>query len=257
MAAQRKWSLDEITMAFALYFTLSPKEYNGCEAIDEFAKLIGRTSGSVKLKLWNIAAHDQTRIALGLKGLPNGGKLDKEIWSIYAKRGDDLITEGLVMIENLKKGFLDENLRLEIVPLEPGLEKKVETTQRVNQNYFRNTLMTSYSQKCCVTGLAIPTLLVASHIKPWSASKNSREERLDPSNGLLLNALHDKAFDKGFITLNDHYEIVLGSTLKRNRDADEACSFISQFEGQMITLPLGKPPSLDYIHYHNDVVFQR
>jgi hypothetical protein len=40
--------------------------------------------------------------------------------------------------------------------------------QRVGQDLFRNALL-DYWQRCCrVTGLAVPTLLRASHIKPWA-----------------------------------------------------------------------------------------
>ena len=46
------------------------------------------------------------------------------------------------------------------------------------------------------SGLAVPELLVASHIKPWKDS-DSKTERTNPMNGLTLNALHDKRFDNG------------------------------------------------------------
>jgi putative restriction endonuclease len=67
---------------------------------------------------------------------------------------------------------------------------------RLNQGAFRDDLIEHW--KCCaVTGLSNPSLLVASHIKPWRASV---EGRLDKWNGLLLSPNLDKAFDKGFIT---------------------------------------------------------
>ncbi|WP_184449962.1 HNH endonuclease signature motif containing protein [Rhizobium sp. BK538] len=57
-----------------------------------------------------------------------------------------------------------------------------------------------WGAKCCATGLDIESLLVASHIHPWSASDD--QERLDPYNGLLLSAALDAAFDRGLITLS-------------------------------------------------------
>jgi putative restriction endonuclease len=53
--------------------------------------------------------------------------------------------------------------------------------------------------RCCISGINVPRLLVASHIKPWSEFP---EERLDPRNGLCLSSIHDAAFDAGLITLD-------------------------------------------------------
>ena len=54
---------------------------------------------------------------------------------------------------------------------------------------------------CALTGLAIPEMLIASHIKPWRESSN--EERLDPMNGLLLAAHADKLFDRFLMSFEE------------------------------------------------------
>ena len=61
-------------------------------------------------------------------------------------------------------------------------------------------VMSAYNGRCCITGLSLSGLLVASHIIPWS---HDRDNRVNPRNGLLLSALHDKAFDTGLITIKD------------------------------------------------------
>ncbi len=48
------------------------------------------------------------------------------------------------------------------------------------------------------------SLLVASHIIPWSRNE---EHRLDPLNGIALNSLHDKAFDAGLITFDENFRL--------------------------------------------------
>ena len=53
-----------------------------------------------------------------------------------------------------------------------------------------------------MTGLAVPELLRASHIKPW-ADCESDAERLDVYNGFLLAPHLDAAFDRGLITVAD------------------------------------------------------
>lgn len=72
---------------------------------------------------------------------------------------------------------------------------------RLGQGKFREDLMTAFGETCPVTGLAIRSLLRASHIKPWMAADNY--ERLDPENGILLAAGVDAAFDRGFFSFSD------------------------------------------------------
>lgn len=74
--------------------------------------------------------------------------------------------------------------------------------QRVGQDLFRAALMDYWQGKCCVTGLAVPELLRASHIKPWAACEND-DERLDVHNGLLLAPHIDALFDGGWISFTD------------------------------------------------------
>jgi len=71
--------------------------------------------------------------------------------------------------------------------------------QRVGQQLFRTGLLEYWDGRCAVTGLAVPELLRASHIKPW-ARCDSDEERLDIFNGLLLAPHLDALFDGGWLT---------------------------------------------------------
>lgn len=72
--------------------------------------------------------------------------------------------------------------------------------QRIGQDLFRADLLEYWEGRCAITGLAVPALLRASHIKPW-ADCESDAERLDVFNGLLLAAHFDAAFDAGLITV--------------------------------------------------------
>lgn len=72
--------------------------------------------------------------------------------------------------------------------------------QCVGQDIFRQGLMEFWEGRCAITGLAVPELLRASHIKPW-ADCATDAERLDVYNGLLLAPHLDALFDQGFITI--------------------------------------------------------
>ncbi len=87
-----------------------------------------------------------------------------------------------------------------------GLPRSTEAerlvVQRVGQDVFRGGLVDYWEGRCAMSGLAVPELLRASHIKPWAACDRD-EERLDVFNGFLLSANLDAAFDGGFISVAD------------------------------------------------------
>lgn len=116
-------------------------------------------------------------------------------------------------------------------------------------------LLANYGGTCCLAGIDIPTLLTASHIKPRAAATPS--ERLMSSNGLLLNALHDRAFDRGLITIDDRYRVVVSSRVPHTPTNDQ---WLYAFDGRKIALPGSDKstwPNLNFTHYHNDCVFER
>lgn len=84
--------------------------------------------------------------------------------------------------------------------------------QRVGQTLFRDGLLDLWEGRCAVTGLAVPALLRASHIKPWSDCETNAE-RLDVYNGILLAPHLDAAFDRGFITVQDDGTIIVSDAL--------------------------------------------
>jgi putative restriction endonuclease len=84
--------------------------------------------------------------------------------------------------------------------------------QRVGQEVFRKGLLEYWEGRCAITGLAVPALLRASHVKPW-ADCASDAERLDVFNGLLLAPHLDAVFDRGFITVGDDGTVVVGAGL--------------------------------------------
>ena len=89
---------------------------------------------------------------------------------------------------------------------------------RLGQGQFRVEVGKRWSNRCAVTGCAIPSVLRASHIKPWS--KSSNRDRLNPANGLLLAAYIDALFDCGFVSFADD-----GTMLVSAQIADELKQF--------------------------------
>ena len=92
-----------------------------------------------------------------------------------------------------------------------GREKEAIVKIRVNQDKFRDGLISKYKGHCCLCGVNHKALLVASHIKPWAKSDN--HEKLDLENGLLLCPNHDKLFDSGLISFGTDGKIMISSEL--------------------------------------------
>lgn len=97
---------------------------------------------------------------------------------------------------------LAHRFQIEAAKLPKSTEAERIVVQRVGQNLFRDALLDYWQGKCCVTGLAVRTLLRASHIRPW-AQCESDEQRLDVFNGLLLAPNMDAVFDAGLMTVED------------------------------------------------------
>lgn len=130
----------------------------------------------------------------------------------------------------------------------PGTTKKALIDSRIGQGKFRQDLFDLWNARCCVTGLNIPSLLRASHIRPWSESDNA--QRLDPFNGLLLSPAYDAAFDAGLLTFNEGGAAILSGLLR-----PEAAACIGIVPSAQIVGFQSRHQS--YLAYHRNQVFQR
>jgi putative restriction endonuclease len=111
--------------------------------------------------------------------------------------------------------------------------------------------LSAYDYKCCVTGLAVPELLVASHIVAWSREP---KERMNPRNGLCLNALHDRAFDRGLMFIDASLNVQFRERLLKEKRKDPGLEWLLSFAGKAICLPRKFRPSLELLEVHSRVV---
>lgn len=161
----------------------------------------------------------------------------------------DSIAEEIFTELNSSSYGIQENAITQLeqtILLDPKLietEKKQLILSRIGQGNFRK-LLVKYWGECSVTGMNFPSLLIASHIKPWKISNNF--ERLDIYNGLLLTPTLDRLFDQGFISFNNQGRIIFSSIIK---DHIAALNLSSEMKIQL------QENHLKYMDYHRENIF--
>jgi putative restriction endonuclease len=256
MAERKLWARDELILALNLYLKLPfGKLHSGTPEIIHLANLIGRTAGSVAMRLNNFASVDPYHQQRGIGGLPGGRKQIEPIWNEFIHNKDELLFESERILANKEHKTIEDKFSdaLEGTEHLKGEYRVREVKTRVNQNVFRQIVIANYSGKCAVSGIDIPDLLVASHIIPWS--KNA-EERLNPENGICLSPLYDRAYDKGYIAINERFEILLSSALKKKTHEGYHLKYFASLSGSKIMLPKKYYPKKDFLQFHLDKIFK-
>jgi DNA-cytosine methyltransferase len=253
MATSKLWTKEQLKLAFHLYCQLPfGKLHKGNPEIIHLAKLIGRTPDAVAMKLVNFASLDPAITSTGRSGLKGASKLDRKIWAEFHADWEGLAVECEMFRRGIDPAPLaDESDELLLPEDFIGETRKVVTEQRIKQNFFRRAVLSSYGGRCCMSGVSEPRLLIASHIVPWSKDK---QNRLNPSNGLCLSAIHDRAFDKGLITLSDDLKIIVSDELKRCEDAFVQ-GVLLPLEGAAIVLPERFVPDRAFVSRHRNEEF--
>ncbi|MBR6988391.1 MAG: HNH endonuclease [Bacteroidaceae bacterium] len=259
-----KWSREELILALSVYYQLPfGKLHTRTPEIIELANIIGRTANSASMRLNNFAACDPaiagTVGPMGTirKGLEGGKSVCMPIWEEFSNNKEELFIQAAQIKAELTHQKVEDSLPKSVVKNLSGLSGKVRERMvnvRVNQNVFRTMILNNYEWKCAITGIDIPSLLIASHIIPWAERADTR---LDPENGICLSPLYDKAFDEGLISLNDNYEVILSDDLKKKSSEEYFQENFKPIERKKIFQPFDHKPNKEYLEYHRDMIFSK
>jgi hypothetical protein len=205
------WTEHELLIAMNLYCRLPFGQCNSRNKfVNEVASKMDRTAGSISRKLGNIASLDPRHQARGVGGLPNSSKLDRKVWSEFQDNWSAMADKSESAFEALMGGTVPGKPVSEIEqPSGPSEVERMAKTRRL-QTFFRNVVLS------------------------WSENKN---RRADPTNGLCLNALHDKAFDRHLITFDEDCRLVVSSFLKKGNIPEFQAANFAKLEGATLTLP--------------------
>lgn len=246
---RRNWTRDELILAFNLYCrTTFGRIHTRNPEIIALADSIGRTPSAVSWKLANFARLDPTLSRRSIKGASHGSNEDIKIWQEFQNNWEQLTFESA----SLRNKPTVLNTQFEIQKFPAGESKEALVRVRVNQAFFRGAILAAYQSACCITGINVPELLCASHIVPWSVDIKNRT---NPQNGLCLNALHDRAFDRGMITITDSYTVKVSKRIKEIA-IPALQKMVAAYDGVGIKPPAHFQPDPKFLRYHQQHIFQ-
>ncbi len=264
---RHRWSRDELLVALNIYHKLPFSMFDAKRpVIFELAKKLGRTPGSLAMKLCNFASLDPVQKLRGIKGLSGASRLDEALWAEFHAAPQSLGPESEALFQRLfTKGedaeaelTKDHGIQIKRTPLMPPsgpTDRVSEVTVRRGQQFFRQMILNAFDGRCCITSLPIREFLVASHILPWGKFP---AERLNPQNGLCLSRLHDVAFDRGFITFDDGRQLVLSNQLRAHLPQPAIEQNFVAYEATAFAVPTDAPgPSDEFLRHHREYIFRR
>lgn len=255
MPVRRGWTRQQLLVAYGLYCRLPfGRLHHRNPEIVQVAEAIGRTPSALAMKLGNIAHIDPAIASTGRAGLRNASAKDRALWEEmhddwgrFAVESHKAMREARAMMTT--KGAAAEEDEQE----RRGEDRSAQTTARIGQNFFRAAVLSAYDERCCITGLSVPSLLVASHIVPWKRCDS--RDRVNPRNGLLLSSLHDKAFDAGLLAIDDALRVRVSPRIAVAADPFFSLA-IKNYDGRPIALPEKFAPEEKFLAYHREHVFQ-
>jgi len=247
---RRRWTRNELICTFNLYCRMPfGKIHNRNPAVISLAETLGRSASAVSWKLANFARLDPTLAKRNIKGASHGSKEEEVIWREFESNWEGLAFES----ERLRLGEDAWSDVGSALGFPEGQTRESLVRVRVNQTFFRQAVLNAYNSVCCVTGIEAPELLCASHIVPWSVDVKNRT---NPSNGLCLNAFHDRAFDRGLMTINDDFTIRVSSKIVK-LESLSLKTMLLDFQGKAIAMPRHFVPRLEFLEHHRSHIFQR
>ena len=134
--------------------------------------------------------------------------------------------------------------------LEPARRGKQTLVQpRLGQGSFRLDVEAAYVGKCAVTGEHSLPVLEAAHVGPYATGGHH-----SVSNGVFLRSDLHRLFDRGYVTIDERAELVVGDALREEWNNGKA---YYELQGRKLFEPEVEGDRLDRerLAWHREVVF--
>ena len=215
------------------------------DVIENVLEMINREVKKLKKGKTNIFDYDKQIPQSYLRKNFCSAALNSLIDYSYFENAEDIVAKEKDPLTISKKLIKQFGLKKD------GEDVVYESKRRRGQEYFRRMILRNYGNRCCVTGLDVPQILLASHIVEWSKDKANR---LNPENGMCLSATYDAAFDKHLISFDDDYRMIVSKHIKDYYSNEVTREYFDKFEGKQITLPSLYLPSKILLERHREAL---
>jgi len=211
-------------------------------SLNKFNEMV--RSISLNPELIELIEHEDSRTQL-INSLLNGGYFsDREIQNL--KKRIQILDDSFKYEEKInslirKEFTMDYGALAELEPLRSAA--------------FRRVVLTAYDETCSVCGMKIVTssgvsVIDAAHILPFSHFQND-----DIRNGMALCKTHHWLFDKGLMSVDPHYRVIVSKTIEK----EIPDKIITNYNKNEIMLPRepAKYPSQIALDWHRENVLQK
>jgi putative restriction endonuclease len=186
--------------------------------------------------------------------LGHGSSAEEPIWQEFWGNLDKLAFESERLFAERAGKNVEDTLGADIQKLPQGREREVVVRQRVNQQFFRDAVLTAYLNQCCITGITNTPLLEACHISGWADDENNRT---NPKNGLCMTPTFHRAYDKFLMAITPDYEIVLSDEMVSGAKDETTLKYLRDLQGRHIIMPEKFAPEQEFLAQHFEAYRQR
>ena len=248
MKRNAPWTYEQLIMALNVYCKIPFKDVKEWHPIiQKYAPLIGRSPIGLKMKIGNFGRFDPELKAKGITGLGHGSKAEEPIWNEFWGNPEKLAYESERLFAERAGKTIEEYSAIDTQTLPQGKEREVIVRQRVNQNFFREAVLTAYLNQCCITGITNIKLLEACHILGWADDANNRT---NPKNGLCMNPLFHRAYDKYLLAVTPDYKIIVSDKMFSDVCDKTFFLYLRSIHGRNIIMPEKFTPDKDLLAQH-------
>jgi putative restriction endonuclease len=244
------WTRDDHILTFTLYNQIPFGAIARNPEVINLAALLARSVASVHDKLATFARLDPVLQSRIIPRPAHQLTPEEQILNEFTLQPEAVAYESAQLLARRLGQPLARTAEIDDSDLPPpGPDRDALLRLRVTQSFFRRRVLSAYNFRCCVTGLRQLELLVASHIVPCATDPANR---LNPRNGLCLNALHARVFDRGLMWIDDHFLIRFSPKLRQDpRYPDPTLTWITSFVGKPLQLPATFSPDPDLLRRHS------
>lgn len=207
-------------------------------------------------------AHGYKSVVSGIRNKMENLKSVDPVYTVEGRVGRTKIRKSFkdLWLSELEIGFsdLDERVERAIEKIRSGTssgnQQNTAWKHRVGQAAYRERVLASFDNSCCISGICTPGLIQACHIKPFKVCEKEGldDQKMDVRNGLCMSLLHHKAFDEGLFTIDEEHRIFL-SPVWEDLSMDDP--FFRPYEGKRIKETPRTIIGEEYLEYHREKVF--